>query len=470
MTLEQAGRKHVGGDYWLSCPGPSAAFATVAAAARAANRRISAKIQVSCSHEIATIPVLPVPGVLYRKFRGLHDIGVTDAMYCWYFGSAPGIMNRAAGLLAYDDFSGSEDAFLKRLAAPDWGADAPVMAKVWRLCSDAFGFYPLSNQVQYYGPYHQGVAWPLRPDIELRPLGDTWQPEQAAAGDLIGECLSDFSLEEVEFLADEMCKVLSPVESLLKGLAARQGANADRARDIGLVRAFLCHLRSARDIFRFYRLRRDAVVASRAGDSVTAKAAVDEMLSIVSAEAKIATCMKGLCQADVRLGYHSEAESYSYFPALFDWRCQSLEQTRQRLLEIRSEIAAGRGYPLSPLERSAPTFPAKVTADGALVLEGEAKGEGALTVWLYDLCGTLAPRAYQVEPENGRFRVVVPASDWGNDRRKRPAWIQVHQGCDYRGDSWMWPAREKAPWRWYQGDRFGYCSARIVVSGVSADE
>ena len=58
--LFQEGAWRLGSDYWISCPGPSSAFARVAERACAAGRRVSAKIQVSCSHEIATIPVLPV--------------------------------------------------------------------------------------------------------------------------------------------------------------------------------------------------------------------------------------------------------------------------------------------------------------------------------------------------------------------------------------------------------------------------
>ena len=62
--------------------------------------------------------------------------GVSHVIQCWYFGNYPGAMNRAAGALAYEDFSSSEEEFLTRLAGPEWGPRAADMAEVWKmLCS-----------------------------------------------------------------------------------------------------------------------------------------------------------------------------------------------------------------------------------------------------------------------------------------------------------------------------------------------
>ena len=461
---EQEGRWRNGGDYWLAEPGPSLAFVRVAEAARRGGRRISAKIQLSCSHEIATIPVLPVPGLLYRKFRGMRELGVTDTMLCWYFGSAPGLMNRAAGLLAYDDFvKMDEDEFLLRLARFDWGEDAERMARVWKACSDGFANYPLSNYLQYYGPYHQGVVWPLRPDIEMRPLGDSWVPGQPAGGDMAGECLRDFSLVEALSLARKMCREMDKAEGDIAFLERKYAGDAERMKEIGFVRALQCHFAAGRDFFEFYNARRDAVCFSRAGDSAAALRAVGVMKEVVEREIPLTRRMKSLCLADSRLGFHSEAESYLYHPEYFDWRMPTLVRSLERLGEIEAEIRAGRGYPLSPLERAAPVFPARLDEKGDLVLEGEAKGSGMVTLWLYDLCGTRLVSRYDVEPSGGRFSLTVPSTDWAGDPRQRPAWIQIHQGCSHLGDSWQWPAHPPFAWRWHHRDVLGFHSARIVL-------
>ena len=466
VLLEQEGYWHLGPDYWISCPGPSIAFSQVAKAAKGAGKRISAKIQLSCSHEIATIPVLPVPGLLYRKYKGMHDLGVTDTMLCWYFGSAPGLMNRAAGQLAYEDFKDGEEAFLLRLARADWGGDAERMAKVWKACSDGFANYPLSNPLQYYGPYHQGVVWPLRPDIEMRPLGDSWIPGQPAGGDLIGECLWDFTLREALSLALKMCVEVDKVEDDIAFLEKKYAADPERMRELGLVRALQCHLTAGRDFFEFYHCRRDAIAFSRAGDSAAALRALGRMKEIAENEIPLTKRMKALSLKDSRLGFHSEAESYLYHPEYFDWRLPTLEKTLTRLGEIEAEISAGKGYPLSALEKAAPVFPAKLDKYGNLVLEGEAKGEGTVTLWIYDICGTRPVKAYTVEPKDGRFSLTVPALDWDNDPRQRPGWIQIHQGCSHLGDSWKWPAHPDFKWRWNHRDLLGFYSARIEIKSL----
>lgn len=465
VFLQQEGYWHLGPDYWISCPGPSIAFSQVAKAARSSGRRISAKIQLSCSHEIATIPVLPVPGLLYRKFKGMHDLGVTDSMFCWYFGSAPGLMNRAAGLLAYEDFKDDEETFLKRLAASEWGEDADRMMKVWKACSDGFANYPLSNPLQYYGPYHQGVVWPLRPDIEMRPLGDSWVPGQPAGGDLVGECLKDFSLREALALAKRMCAMVDAVEKDIAYLERRYADNPERRREIGLVRALQCHFTAGRDFFEFYHARRDAITFSRAGDTAGALRAIARMKAAVANELPLTRRMKELCLDDSRLGFHSEAESYLYYPDYFDWRVPVLEEAAVRLEQIEAEVRAGRGYPLSPLEQAAPVFPAKLDGRGDLVLEGEVPGNEKVTLWVYDRCGTHWVRKYEVEPVNGHYRCVIPALDWDNDPRQMPGWVQVHQDCFYMGDKWQFPEHPRFQHRWTHGDLLGFYSARIEITG-----
>jgi len=65
----QLDRPRVGGDYWLSFIGPSERFARFAGNASANKTAMSAKRQVGCSHESATISFMPVPPVLYGKYR-----------------------------------------------------------------------------------------------------------------------------------------------------------------------------------------------------------------------------------------------------------------------------------------------------------------------------------------------------------------------------------------------------------------
>ena len=106
---DQLGRFRNGGDYWLSYAGPAEGFRQVAEAGLECGARIGAKIQVGNSHEVATVPFVPVPGLLYRKYKAMKAAGVSTVLQCWYFGNYPGVMNKAAGELSFDDFSEDED-------------------------------------------------------------------------------------------------------------------------------------------------------------------------------------------------------------------------------------------------------------------------------------------------------------------------------------------------------------------------
>lgn len=472
LNIFQEGRWRKGDDYWLSQSGPADQFRRTAAAARKAGRTLAAKIQTSCSHELATIPVLPVPGLLYRKFRGMRECGVDQAMLCWYFGSAPGIMMKAAGELAFSDFSEDEQTFVTRLLRPDWGDDAPAVARLCAAYADAYSQYPLSNDFQYYGPYHEGVVWPLRPDIEMRPLGDSYEPMQPAAGDLVGECLKDFDLVEVAAIAARMlqgtdCRDASG-RDVLDVLSEKYNGNQARQRDLGLFRALRCHFTSASDVLNFYLDRSVAVAESRfRGNFEAARKAVARMRGIVSREQEVTSEMKRLSQRDVRLGYHSEAEVHKYFPAVFDWRQTTLEIAARRLAEIDAALAAGKAYPESELERVAPVVDGVIDEDGYLVVSGRLPGEGDITAWVYDMCGTTRSKPYVVKAESDdSFVVRIPPTDWQCDDRRRPGWVQFHRGCHWTGDNARWPVHPPVPYRWGHGDLQGYFSARISIPGT----
>ena len=427
IVREQEGKSRVGGDYWLSQPGPSDAFRRVADIACKSGTRLSAKIQVSTSHEMATVPYVPVPGLLYRKFKAMRDCGVKDAMYCWYFGCNPGLMNRAAGMLACENFAEGEEAFLGRLAAQDWGGDAPRMARLWKRFSDAYVHYPLGNMMQYYGPFHDGVVWELHPDLDLKPLSRSWQGDRAD-GDTIGECLEGFDLDEVCSLADKMCAELEDTSDL-DVLAVKYASDVRRSRELGVMQAFRILCRSGRDILRFYRVRRDAVFASRLRhDNADALRHVREMMRLAESAKGYSAQMIPLSERDSRLGFHSEAETYKFHPSLLKWRMSGLDRTLERLSGILRELSEpGKTYPLSDFERTAPVYRAIRSGNGGLLIEGEASlsETGDVEIVLTDLTGSDYPSTFRATPENGRFRTVVPGKNWGWIRIVRPGLSSV---------------------------------------------
>lgn len=490
LVEDQLGRPRHGGDYWLSRTGPAEGFRRVAAAGREAGARIGAKIQAGCSHEIATVPFVPAPGLLYRKYRAMREAGVSTVLQGWYFGNCPGIMNQAAGELSFDPLPGDEETFLRRLAAPYWGKDAALVASVWRQLADAYAQYPLSNGIQYYGPFHAGPAWPLLPDVFLAPLARTWKPHDPPSGDAIGECLENHTIEEACLLAERMAegaRVRTPDGAdALAALASRRGDDVERMRDIGVMRALALQFRSGADIFAFYRDRATALHESRVrGDAAAARAAVRRMAEAVAREAAVTRELLPLAKADSRLGFHSEAESHQYHPAKLDWRLGELARTKARLAEIDAALARGEPYPESAFERAAPVcrldggwtdaaggvrFRVGETDGGDLAVELDFRRGRRLRVNTLDAAGVTfyrsvsvdetgarpfefsnaAPPAHKVadsraDVADGRVRVrfVLLSAGWDGRADRRPEWIQAMDDCTP-----LWPPRELPAGDW----------------------
>ena len=482
VVKDQVGRYRSGGDYWLSCVGPADGFCAIAEAGRQAGVSIGAKIQVGNSHEVATVPFVPVPGLLYRKYKAMRDAGVSTVLQCWYFGNYPGVMNKAAGELAFDDFNDDEETFLRKLAAPSWGDDAALVANVWKRLSDAYAEYPLSNDMQYYGPFHAGPAWPLHADVRMLPLGRTWKPEDAPSGDTIGEALENHTIEEAVLLAERMAKGVRICDEkgndVLEALAMRWKDDPERTRDIGVMKALACQFASGRNILRFYAARARALYESRVRrNRDSALAALREMDELVCAEEEVTARLLPLARMDSRLGFHSEAEVHQYHPAKLEWRLTELKKTHSQVAEIAAAVESGGLYPESDFEKSAPSchpgvwtdmkdgsqFRASARANGDIAFEVFLKGGRTLRMDTIDAAGVSMYRSLVIEPggnvhpaaawnrvspvhevvchsarkvEGGVVvSFTLSALGWGGTNARRPGWIQFASG-----PSSAWPA------------------------------
>ena len=317
----QNGRVHSGGDYWLSCVGPSDRFGRMAASAKG-HCEFAAKLQVGCSHELATVPFMPVPGNLYEKYRAMKQLGVKHVIQCWYFGNYPGLMNRAAGRLAFEAFDTDEKDFLLRLALPEWGAKyAAKVAAMWASFGEAYGNYPLDIQFQYYGPMHDGVVWPLHLKQAMRSLPRTWKPETFPAGDAVGECSISHGLESIVTLSRALAAGWHGALSSLPELRKAFANDASRQRDCDLYEALDILFNSGARILEFYELRK-VLFAASSGE----KDLLKRMREIVRLEKEASSRMIDLCRNDPRLGYHSEAEVFKFYPKKLAWRISELEK------------------------------------------------------------------------------------------------------------------------------------------------
>ncbi len=320
---QQLGRTHAISDYSLSYVGPSDMYADCARISQKNDGNMSAKIQVGCSHETATVPFVPVPGALYRKYREMRTLGVRAAMQCWYFGNYPSPMTKAAGMLSFEPFPETEDEFLSSLARSDWmNEHVDTVLAAWKNFQDAYEHFPAALQFSWYGPVHDSVAWPLHLVPVDRPIAPSWQLGFAPSGDRIGECFAyDQSWEDVIELCCEMTQRWDEGVQRLESIESCYEKNISRRMDISVAKAMGVQLRSAWNVVRFYALR-EALPYLAMPEQLEH---LDRLREIVADEINNSQQILTLAQTDSRLGFHSEAEGYKYFPEKLTWRIDLLQ-------------------------------------------------------------------------------------------------------------------------------------------------
>lgn len=356
---KQLGKTRQAIDYWLSYVGPSQMFEGAAQTALETGKHMFAKMQVCCSHELATVPYIPVPGILFDKYAGARKYGVEGIMQCWFFGNYPSLMSKAAGELSFmEDFSDKEK-FLEHLAGIYYGGKAKEAAAAWKHFERGYRDYPLNIMFSYYGPMHDGVVWELALEPKDTSLPRSWQLVDKPDGDRIGECLqTGHTLREAVILSENMRREWS------LGMGALPDNGPEEQRSVAEALEIL--FASGNNILRFYELRRALAVgdtqARAAEDAAGQEASVavgqetseavsggdsdaivlQAMEDIVDAETDNSIYMAALCEKDSRLGYHSEAEGYKFFPEkLFD-RAEKLKQLKDtEFFRVRQRIAEG---------------------------------------------------------------------------------------------------------------------------------
>lgn len=329
---EQLGKTRFAEDYWLSYPGPSYLFEETAKTANKYNKHLYAKMQVCCSHELATVPYIPVPGLVFRKYAGAYKHKVEGILQCWYFGNYPSIMSKAAGLLSFaDDFS-DERAFLVKLAGVLYGkSHAEGIADAWEAFASGYENYPLNIMFSYYGPMHDGVAWQLQLKPKNKTLPRTWLLPDKPDGDRIGDCLrQSHTIEETIELCEKIC---ANWEKGLKLLPKNvTGEMETLSASLGIM------FKSGTNIMKFYKLRNDLGYGYGNPAEI-----LGQLKNVVLEEIKNTHKMIVLCQKDLRLGYHSEAEGFKFFPAKLEYRITKLKELLEtEFVEVEERINQGK--------------------------------------------------------------------------------------------------------------------------------
>ena len=336
----QLGRRRLATDYWLSYVGPGEIMADSLEINKERGIRTYAKIQACSSHEISTVPYVPVPGILYDKYKFMHENGISGVVQCWYFGNYPCMMNKAASELSFEPFFDKKEDFLEHLAGIYWGENGQKAAKAWQSFEKGYRNFPVSVSFEWFGPMQDSPAVPLHLIPVDLPLPSTWLKCDPVGGDRIGECLTDgHTMAEVIELSTLMCNGFSEGEAILSSLPADAVLERQSQRSIATAISIL--FKSGLNVLKFYDLRHRLGIGK--GDSA---AIIDEMESIVRAEIEHSRRLIPICESCKSLGYHSEAHGFKFFAEKLEWRiCELRNCLDTEFPEVRDRICKG----LSPL-------------------------------------------------------------------------------------------------------------------------
>ncbi len=320
--FERGGRKQILGkerpidEYSLSYPGPSDTIQLTAGILSKRKMRLAAKLQIGTTHELATVPNIPVIGTLYEKVAALRKMGIRDFLGSWSFGNM-----LSANTSAFNFFMDMKDlpdrnTALKRFAAYYFpGCRPDFVVEGWNAFSRAMDYYPFSLSFLYSGPLNYTLAYPLNfLPVSDKPSGRSWLMDHR--GDNLDSSLLDFSIEEVisalQLLSENWRK---GVDLFNKGLEGLDIPHAREERDT----AGVCYhvFRSALNTYRVYQLRKNF---SPNNEGTYKKILRDELENLEA--------VLPVIKRDKRFGFHSEAQDYMF----------SADTVQKKMENLRSQL------------------------------------------------------------------------------------------------------------------------------------
>jgi hypothetical protein len=316
---ERGGTRRVNGretkidEYSLGYAGPSERFISTCKEARRHGMPVHAKLQIGTTHEITTVPNLPLIGNLHAKLCGLVDLGIDGAMLCWNCGCALTLNSQAVGLFGRDaEGYLDRDRFFYDLVHDYFGEiDAGPVVEAWLGFASAFDHYPFSIRFVYKSPINYAPAYPLTTRFCDRPMGPSWLCHEW--GDRLEDCLDKISLDELIDETGCMSRLFAEANVGYQEALTPAGGEAGRHRfeERSCASMIGCHLRSVLNIMKFHRWKRNQMQAM--GLSAPCDVPLDDAgAEILSDEHRNALDALHLVREDPRLGYHQEAQAYMY--------------------------------------------------------------------------------------------------------------------------------------------------------------
>lgn len=319
--FERGGRKTILGkerdidEYSLSYVGPSRRFKEAKKCAVENGLRVIAKLQIGTTHELATVPNLPLIGNLVAKAEYCHNAHLEGFVGCWNFGNRLSVNSAAFNFALSGNSPGTGRKTMEAFAEGYFHGCRPIeVADAWEQFGSTMDHYPFSTPFLYSGPINHTLAYPFLPRAaNTVPCGNSHRAEEQR-GDSLELSLGPYTLDQIiqalDILQSGWCVGLDVYRS---GLGR---SDTDHARE-ELNTAIVCYhiFRSVRNTYQCWRLRRNWTDAMLPEYETIA---TDELANLQS--------VLPVLRKDTRQGFHGEAFTYLFNEELVENKINELKK------------------------------------------------------------------------------------------------------------------------------------------------
>jgi len=190
VKKEKSGRQIRINEYALSYVGPSKYNQKLFSFLKKRNRRFYIRLVLGTTHELITVPCIPVPTQVYKKV--IRAIRLKPYGYMSFtFGTMPCINLKVfEKILKMKTLPKNQRKFLKELAEEYFpGCNPEMVYKSWLYFASALNLYPFSNALMYYGPICYALAYKQYPGpVKGEKMNPTWLPLPRDGDDLSSVC------------------------------------------------------------------------------------------------------------------------------------------------------------------------------------------------------------------------------------------------------------------------------------------
>ena len=338
------GKKYPVDEYSFSSLGPSERFMGHLKCARDRGMRVMAKIQIGTTHELASVPYLPLPMILAEKMELMRKHRIDGYLGCWNFGGELSEMTKIAGRMSSSPAL-SAQAGVNWLAKKEFGStSAREVVRAWKHFARGWRQYPFSMTVVYRGPMNYAPAYPFfLPGHEGSPKRKALPSHLPQPRDRKGrlsflrdnEWTLPFGSELLVAAFRKLLKEWNEGIGILQRALRKEPDNANLQREFSLARHVAFSLQSTIDIALFH----DIIGKIRERKGETNRRLAQQLRKMLEQELEIARKDRELLTSDHRLGYHPEAFVHLFTAKDLEHKARVLKQSLAHIDQFVNSLA-----------------------------------------------------------------------------------------------------------------------------------